>query len=1286
MRKILSLFFALMMAFSVSAKVAFLVPADNTSRDALRFEEVDGLEQSPERRAYDWFNTNFVSPGNGQFICLSDLSNLSADINAIWIYVDRVGFNAGDFDNLFNASVKANLQAFLNAGGNLFLCKQATRLEKDLVGATDGQSSTPGEGYVITPAYNDGGYRDPATWGVSTKFYDGDGWGSYKGHRMYKDAPHNQDNDGYLELIWTDNRKLTDNNCGMEIGWMGLNNVDDRDHLAAFQTRNNCKVLGGWANGNGCHYGGIIEFYPTGTRRGTVIMIGLAAYSWITNNDHGWGYENTDAITKGALEYLNARPCALDNTTPMEEKLADDYFYPSNTTTFRTLHSLCEDMAAAYSIASDPNGIARIYDGKLQFKAAGTVTLRIALTENREFKAWPKGTYEYDRAITFAYADADAAQKVINEDFPGNGVTSEGEPAVQMAMRLHPSVRGMDSVSYTITNHYDATEGEAYKKTEDGVTRLYFSKSGKVLLTINLNETDWVEAWPMGAKQFERVIEFNYTQEAGPVFPWPAIFSAETVPAKSVIDLPETVEGLTVTYSIGEGDDATLEGHTLTLDDKASGHVTVHASVTEDKILVTWPVGTYNYENSLSFQKFRPRALDNTTPMEEKLADDYFYPSNTTTFRTLHPVCEDMPAAYSIASDPNGIARIHEGKLQFKAAGTVTLHITLTENREFKNWPKGTYEYDREITFAYADAQAAQDGPNFTWPSQFETGAVGPNSVITLPATVAELPVSYEVNGDASLEDNEMTLANVESGSVTVNASVTETGYHEAWPAGVYNYQNSLTFHAAEVGYLLPAAESIDHLKFSDDPDYQDQQPEYNAAKWFQDNYIATGQGRFVTVDELPTLKAKGIKALWVNIERVNIDNVNGLLTACLTGDGLKTYIRAGGNVLLTKQATRLAYTMGRIGYEPAFNAGEYFEPTNPGESRSISTRMGTDNEVDEVLDMSGHRLFADMLSWDDAKHVFLVGENCWQTNNYCSWQDFMRKEGEETHYDNKKIQRVHDFEQDWHATVFGIQGDVTDYCYSNVVEFNAIENEWAGRILAIGATGYQWGSANPTTELDNVKKLTANSLSYLLDEPLADEVYTRNGLTPGIYGTICFDYAVEAGHIEGAEIYELTSFNATNDGVILTQVDAMVAGRPYFFLATANELRLTYHGQRVAAGSYHGLVGHIGETTLHITPKDNNYILYNNELLLVNTDDIELPSYRAYINKYDEIPAYSEPTSNAPRRIMAIEPPLNAPTAVEAVDMQAAQGVYDIMGRKLSAPQGNGFYIINGQKVIITQ
>ena len=71
-KKFLSLFFALLTVSVMNAKVAFLVPADNTNKDALRYEEVDGVEQSPERRAYDWFKTTFVDPGNGQFISFNN--------------------------------------------------------------------------------------------------------------------------------------------------------------------------------------------------------------------------------------------------------------------------------------------------------------------------------------------------------------------------------------------------------------------------------------------------------------------------------------------------------------------------------------------------------------------------------------------------------------------------------------------------------------------------------------------------------------------------------------------------------------------------------------------------------------------------------------------------------------------------------------------------------------------------------------------------------------------------------------------------------------------------------------------------------------------------------------------------------------------------------------------------------------------------------------------------------------------------------------------------------------
>ena len=1338
-KKIFSLFFALLTVSLVNAQVAFLVPAGNTDEISMQYEDVDGQEQSPERRAWRWFRDNYVNPGNGQFICFNDLNNISSDINAIWIYVDRINFpkeGANSFDALFTAERKAQLQAYLNAGGNLFLCKQATRLEKDLVGARNGQSSEPGTGDIIEPDFGNGGYRGAETWGVDFKFELPDDLVARGGHAIYAEVPFKDDN--YAELIWTNGGKLTDNNTGIGIGAMGMNDQWDKEHFHAFEARNNCQVLGGWANdaccGNGCHYGGVIEFFPTGSRKGTVITFGLAAYSWINNNG-GNGWANTQRITKNALNYLNARPCAGDNVTSMEDKFANDsFFYPSNTTTFRTLHPDCEGLSAAYALTSNPNEIARIVDvqegentvKKLQFKTPGTVTLHITLTENREFKNWPKGTYEYDREITFAYANPNAAQEAVEADLEADGIIEE--EGVLKAMVLHASLRGLDSLSYTITNHYEGTEGEAYKgKTDDGFTRLYFSKSGKVLLTARLNEpNEWREEWPAGEKVLTRVVEFNYTQEDGPVFPWPAEFTDDANP-KSVITFPETVEGLAVTYSIEDGDNASLENNVLTLADVTAGHVTVHASVTETDIKVTWPVGTYNYSKTINFVKKRPKSDgENPVPMEEKLAEEYFYPSNTTTFRTLHPVCEGLSAAYSLTSDPNNIARIQDGQLQFKAAGMVNLHIVLTESRGDREWENGDYEYDREITFAYANPNAAQEaveadlssdgktddrfmllhpnirgldsvsytivnnygesggqalkvkdsedpnaatrlcfthkgsvqlqikmketdwveawpmgekdftkvvtfdkferpeGPTMNWPLEFFKGGIEPNSVIILPAQIEGLTPTYTVTGDATVEGNTLTVENVTSGSFTVTASVTENDYKLAWPVGTYQFEKSLPVYASEVGYLLPAAESIDHLAGW----YEGEQPEYNAAKWFQETYIATGKGRFVTVEELPTLFDKGIKALWVNIERIDITTEEGMFTAM--PEPLKTYIQAGGNVLLTKQATRLAYLMGRIGYAPAFNAGGYTEE-NRGRIRSIATKMGSAEGVDEALDMSGHRLYEGMLSWDASKDVYLVAENCKKTYNYCSWQDFFTDDAGTQHaYTNAYIQRMRDFESAWNATVFGVQGGVGDYCLSDIVEFNA-KDGWAGRILAIGSTAYQWGSSNNLDELDNLKRLTSNALAYLNGEEPEAEVYTRS-VNNGNYGTICLPMASAA--IEGATMYRIADKSAT--GITIEEVAAMEAGTPYIFQASADEIRVTMTGQSRAMQPANGLIGNLGKDNIAVPQGDNYLVLGPANMLYRVNSTVTIATNRAYID-LDAV----NPVAQAPgmrRRVIAME------------------------------------------------
>lgn len=366
MKKILSLFLALLTVSVMNAKVAFLVPANNTSRESLASFEIDGAAQDPEKRAYDWFNTNFVEPGNGQFICLDDLNSMPNDVYAIWIYVDRVGFDAGQFDALFTSHI-SELQAFVNAGGNLFLCKQATRLEKDLVGATDGQSSEPGTGNVIIPDYNHNNINEPATWAVDFRFELPDDWQHRGGHAIYANVPHRNENEA--ELIWTSGRKLTNNNCGIGIGTMGMNDIWDKDRFHAFETRNNCQVLGGWANGDGCHYGGVIEFFPTGNRKGTVLMLGLAAYQWI-NNNAGNGWENTQKITQNVLEYLGANPNLHWNeeTIPTSGVINEQ-------------HIMTASANAGYTVRYYPNTDVEIAnigeaDGNIYFNYFGTATFR----------------------------------------------------------------------------------------------------------------------------------------------------------------------------------------------------------------------------------------------------------------------------------------------------------------------------------------------------------------------------------------------------------------------------------------------------------------------------------------------------------------------------------------------------------------------------------------------------------------------------------------------------------------------------------------------------------------------------------------------------------------------------------------------------------------------------------------------------------------------------------------------------------------------------------------------
>ena len=506
-KKFLSLFFALLTVSVMNAKVAFLVPATDTNETSMQYEKYGDDEQSPERRAWRWFRDNFVTPEKGQFICFNDLASIPSDIHAIWIYVDRVNFaktGTGSFDALFADHI-TELQTFVNNGGNVFLCKQATRLEKDLVGAKKSDNT------VLEPSYECGDYKTDYNredkWGMSCNFYDGDGWGSYLSHAMFAPIPDNhKTNDRHIEMVWSDplEHVVTNNNCLFTLEHMEMSNTYDRDHLSAFQNRNNCKVLGCWSNGNDCHCGGLIEFYPNGNRKGTVIMMGLAAYQWINNNG-GWGIENIQYMTKGALEYLDAVPNLAWNPATIQTSgvIGEDHYMTASATTGYTIRYAADHPEIA-NIGNTDGRVFYNYFGSTTFHATATgdgwnvpkATATIAsgtITVNGGTEANPRYAYvlPYSLHVMANYdneedrrPDYEAAQWFHDQFIDGEVGGKHGvyvRPADLASLNSAIKVLWIhnDHIGQTAQSYYDDLGGDTFR----GNLAAFLENGGNVLVT-----------------------------------------------------------------------------------------------------------------------------------------------------------------------------------------------------------------------------------------------------------------------------------------------------------------------------------------------------------------------------------------------------------------------------------------------------------------------------------------------------------------------------------------------------------------------------------------------------------------------------------------------------------------------------------------------------------------------------------------------------------------------------------------------------------------------------------
>ena len=145
---------------------------------------------------------------------------------------------------------------------------------------------------------------------------------------------------------------------------------------------------------------------------------------------------------------------------------------------------------------------------------------------------------------------------------------------------------------------------------------------------------------------------------------------------------------------------------------------------------------------------------------------------------------------------------------------------------------------------------------------------------------------------------------------------------------------------------------------------------------------------------------------------------------------------------------------------------------------------------------------------------------------------------------------------------------------------------------------------------------------------------YTRT-VTNGNYGTICLPYG--SSNYSGADFYEIAYAEIKNGdatGLYLDQIEegaALVAGKPYIFKATADELAVSYEGA-MATTPVAGDAGLTG-TLVDIAAGGvlvGNYIIAQNKFWDASAENW-LKGNRAYINK--TILLQTEPKSLVPGR-----------------------------------------------------
>lgn len=546
------------------------------------------------------------------------------------------------------------------------------------------------------------------------------------------------------------------------------------------------------------------------------------------------------------------------------------------------------------------------------------------------------------------------------------------------------------------------------------------------------------------------------------------------------------------------------------------------------------------------------------------------------------------------------------------------------------------------------------------------------------------MTASVTTTGTISWSSSDNTVASVSSegviayngfGSCTITAVVSKDGFADK------NLAQTITITggtAATYAYALPY--SLYTMQHYDNE--EGFYPDYQAAKWFYDNYVALGTGCFIdpTAYSASTAFPSAINVLWVNNDHVGLardtyyDNLGGNNFK----DAMQAFVQAGGKVFLSKQATRLAHDIGRVSVAPDYRISGW-------QGRDDNTRYMT-ADFYALKDADENRVGLDR--HNHPVYKYLPAE-AWVTHNeggqdvYCKWQlmDFAadrRTDNNaiwENHWDGYAdavhLARATKFESDNQCRILGGYGHTTALDGVGFVEFYPT-NTYSGTIVALGLCTYQWGTNN--SMVSRIQNLTQGVLEYLNSA----DIYTRD-VPADHYGTICLPRA-SASLSAGMTVYRVLSDQT--DGIMLEQVNAMEAGVPYFFYSTATQISVTMTGAAVLTPQNgNGLIGNLGPAPVEIPNDPDNYILgSDNSLYFIDVAGIMLGANRAYLDRSTIVSA--SPVSSAPKRVMGAHRAPQTTTDMEQLESETNGNEKRIQDGQLIIRHGENWYNATGVRI----